>query len=113
MTENKFFSVVTEEDTLVATFSPECTKIDAKNYSDIEDIAKEIAEEMTESEFVFDLKNVVYVSSAGLRMFSAINSILQETGTEYKLINLTKDILKMFQLTGYSSMFKVEGQPEF
>lgn len=113
MENNTFFSVTKENDSLVATFSKDCTKIDAKNYSDIEDAAIKVAAEMTEGEFVFDLQNIVYVSSAGLRMFSAINNVLQESGVEYRLKNLTKDILKMFQLTGYSSMFKVEGQPEY
>ena len=113
MENNQFFTLTKENDSLIAIFNSNCTKIDAKNYSDIEDAAKSAIEDIQESEFVFDLNNIVYVSSAGLRMFSAINNELQEIGVEYKLINLTKDILKMFQLTGYSSMFRVEGQPEF
>jgi len=113
MSENRFFTVTQKEDVLIATFLPECTKIDAKNYAAIEDAAMEVADNMTESEFVFDLKNITYVSSAGLRMFSAVNNHLQENGIEYSLKNLTHDILKMFQLTGYSSMFRVEEQANY
>lgn len=113
MNDNNFFTITKEDDSLVATFLPTCTKIDAKNYSDIEDETIKAISDISESEFVFDLKNIVYVSSAGLRMFSAINNALQETGTEYRLKNLSKDILKMFQLTGYSSMFRVEGQSDY
>lgn len=113
MSGNDFFTITKEDDSLVATFMSTCAKIDAKNYSDIEDAALQVIADITESEFVFNLENIVYVSSAGLRMFSAINNSLQESGIEYRLINLTKDILKLFQLTGYSSMFRVEGKPEY
>lgn len=112
-TTNHFFTVSKQDDLLMAVFNPECTKVDAKNYSEIEACAMAVVEDMAENEFVFDLQNVVYVSSAGLRMFSAISNAAQESGAEYRLINLKKDILKMFQLTGYSSMFKVEGELEY
>lgn len=112
MEENKFFTVEHNEDSVVVTFVEE-SKVDATNYSEIEEIVMNFIDTMSESEFVFDLKNVIYVSSAGLRMFSAINNAVSDAGIDYKLINLKKNILSMFQLTGYSSMFKVEGQPDY
>lgn len=113
MESTAYFSIKKENDSITAVFNENCTKIDAKNYSEIEADAESVIRDMTEREFIFDLKNVVYVSSAGLRMFSSINTAVAETGAEYRLINLKNDILKMFQLTGYSSMFKVERQPEY
>ena len=68
---------------------------------------------MVEDELIFDLDNVIYVSSAGLRMFSSLNTKLQDDGVGYQLINLMDEILKMFQLTGYSSMFKVTEKPKY
>ncbi len=62
--------------------------------------------------FVFDMNEVSYVSSAGLRMFSAISNVCRQSGIEYRLIGLREDILRMFQLTGYATIFKIEVKQE-
>ena len=115
--ENQFFTVSKrkdENDIVVVKFSDDCPKIDAKNYEAIQNAAIGILEECdSDSQFVFDLDNVVYVSSAGLRMFSSVNKVALDHDVDYKLINLRKDILKMFQLTGYASIFKIEEKVEF
>lgn len=113
MGENKYFTVSREENKLILKFLPNCSSINAKNYAEIEDLAEAIIEDMVEDELIFDLDNVIYVSSAGLRMFSSLNTKLQDVGIGYQLINLMDEILKMFQLTGYSSMFKVTEKPKY
>lgn len=112
----EFFEIKrNNSDTVIAKFNETCQKIDAKNFESIQNEAITFLadEDKAISEFVFDLDNVIYVSSAGLRMFSAINKIAQQADIEYKLINLRKDILKMFQLTGYASIFKIEEKAQF
>lgn len=114
--DNQFFNVSRNEseDITTLTFVDGCEKIDAKNYESIQKDAVAILKKCSEdSHFVFDLNNVIYVSSAGLRMFSSVNKVAQEQNVNYKLINLRKDILKMFQLTGYASIFKIEEKVEF
>ena len=114
--DNQFFTVDNDKnkDIVTVKFLDTCQKIDAKNYESIQLDATAILKKCTEdSSFVFDLDNVVYVSSAGLRMFSSVNKVAQEQNVSYKLINLRKDILKMFQLTGYASIFKIEEKVEF
>ena len=113
--ENIYFETKCDGDRLTFEFKKECVKVDAKNFQEIEELAKaEIdAHSGTISEVEFDLSNVTYVSSAGLRMFSAINSVSQDHGLDYSVVNLRKDILKMFQLTGYSSIFRTIEKPEY
>ena len=113
MSKENYFTMEKEGDTVTITFNEDCTNINAKNYSEIETEIMNVIDDISSGELVFDLHNVVYVSSAGLRMFSTINSEVAKSGVEYRLINLKTDILKMFQLTGYASMFRVEGEKTY
>lgn len=113
--DNKYFTTTIDNDKMVFEFCKDCTKVDAKNFQEIEKEAKDEINSASGdiAEIEFNLANVTYVSSAGLRMFSAINSLSQEHGLDYSVVDLRKDILKMFQLTGYSSIFKTVEKPEF
>lgn len=82
--------------------------IDAFNFEKIQETVFTLLEENAPVTFIFDMNEVSYVSSAGLRMFSAINQKALETGTAYKLTNMREDIMKMFQMTGYASAFCIE-----
>lgn len=98
----------------VTANAPDCVvalfgKIDAANYEQIQSEVLKLIEQNEEIEtFTFDVNEVSYVSSAGIRMFSAINKACKTNQISYKLTGLREDILKMFQLTGYSSVFKIE-----
>ena len=97
-----------EEGVMIAKFEACCPKIDARNYEEIQNEIIEILKNRDINNFVFDLDNVSYVSSAGLRMFSAVNKVASENCIDYKLINLVSEIYRMFELTGYASAFKIE-----
>lgn len=111
----EFFTVTKNAEGVVTVmFMENCQKIDAKNFEDIQTKAINLLQDDDKiTEFVFDLDNVIYVSSAGLRMFSSVNKVAQERDVEYRLVNLRKDILKMFQLTGYASIFRIEQKVVF
>lgn len=116
--KNQFFETTYDasNEVMTAKFLSTCQKIDAKNFEEIQKKATELlnGDECVDiADFVFDLDNVIYVSSAGLRMFSSINKVAQDLNVNYKLINLRRDILKMFQLTGYASIFEIEEKVEF
>ena len=83
-------------------------KIDASNSETIQEYIASLIDENELSELVFDMNDVTYVSSAGLRMFSALNQKSIEYSIEYRLINMRQDIQKMFQMTGYASAFSIE-----
>lgn len=87
-------------------------KIDARNFEDIQIKVSSIVDNEPIDGLVFDMDEVTYVSSAGLRMFSAINQVTAEKGLSYKLTNMREDIIKMFQMTGYASAFCIEAKNE-
>lgn len=106
--ENLYQITAEAPDYVVALFG----KIDAANYEQIQsDILNMIETNENIETFTFDVNEVSYVSSAGIRMFSAINKACKMNQISYKLTGLREDILKMFQLTGYSSVFKIEPKP--
>lgn len=89
-------------------------KIDANNHEDIQLEAHEILLKAGSNvdAFEFDVNDVTYVSSAGLRMFSSVSKECKNKGIAYSLVGLRKDILRMFQLTGYANIFKIVEKQE-
>ena len=83
-------------------------KIDADDYEDIQKTVISLAEENDIKSIIFNMDSVTYVSSAGLRMFSAINQYAEEKQYVYKLVEMQNAILKMFQMTGYANAFQIE-----
>lgn len=83
-------------------------KIDATNFEQIQKEALEFLEREDVTGLIFQFKKVSYVSSAGLRMFSAVHKKTEELGKSYKLVQMRVDILKLFQMTGYASAFCIE-----
>lgn len=102
------FAISESNNVMVAKFQPNCPKIDARNYEEIQKEIIDILKSKEVDEFVFDLNEITYVSSAGLRMFSAINKVAVENCIDYKLINLVSDVYRMFELTGYTGAFRIE-----
>lgn len=98
----------------INTFVTVCLsgKIDATNFEEIQTKAFEYLQKENVKEFVFDMNFVNYVSSAGLRMFSAVNHKAAEMEVSYKLSKMREDIMKLFQMTGYASAFLIELKDE-
>ena len=89
-------------------------KIDANNHEDIQLETYDILQKAGDNieSFEFDVNEVTYVSSAGLRMFSALSKECKNKGISYALIGLRSDIIRMFQLTGYANIFKIVEKQE-
>lgn len=102
-------SIVEEEGTVRIDLSG---KIDASNYESIQTTCIKLLEKDTVNSFVFDMDKVTYVSSAGLRMFSAINRKCIELSKSYRLTQMSKSLFKMFQMTGYASAFTIDVKEE-
>ena len=84
-------------------------KVAAQNYEDIQNGVEAFINANEDLEaFVFDLHNTLYISSAGLRMFQHMSSLANEKDMSYKLVGLRPDVMTMFKLTGYSSVFELE-----
>lgn len=60
---------------------------------------------------VFDLTDVKYVSSAGLRMFADTAFEMEDRGCEYEVRNVPhengRDVYRVFELTGYTAAYKL------
>lgn len=102
---NGIINTETNEDTIIVYLSG---KIDASNFEEIQDTVFNLINTEGIHNFIFNMNDVSYVSSAGLRMFSAVNHKAAELAISYKLIKMREDILKLFQMTGYASAFYIE-----
>ena len=58
-------------------------------------------------ELVFDLKNLEYVSSAGLRVFLGAQKAMTSQGS-MKLCNVCDQIMEVFEITGFADILTIE-----
>lgn len=87
-------------------------EIDAGNFEEIESEIRKLISESEQGVFLFDMEEVSYISSAGLRMFSNIKKALSEQKRELKLVQVRGDIFKLFRMTGYSGAIPMEMKTE-
>lgn len=59
------------------------------------------------NELVFDIKELEYVSSAGLRVFLSAQKIMNTQGT-MKLLNVNAAVMEIFEITGFSDILTIE-----
>ena len=59
------------------------------------------------TELTFDLKKVVYLSSAGMRVFMGVQKIMIEQG-EMELINVNEDIYEVLDMVGLTDVFTIK-----
>lgn len=56
---------------------------------------------------VIDMKNLEYISSAGLRVILKIQKIINKNGT-MKLKNVNENVMEVLNLTGFSDFLAIE-----
>ena len=59
------------------------------------------------NELVFDLKDLVYISSAGLRVLLAAQKVMNSQGN-MKIINVIAEIMEVFEITGFTDILTIE-----
>ena len=59
-------------------------------------------------ELVFDLKDVDYVFSAGLRVFLQAQKIMNANKGTMKLINVQDSVKELFNIVGFTSIMDIE-----
>lgn len=57
---------------------------------------------------VFDLKEVEYVFSAGLRVFLQAQKIMNACGGKMKIINIDPSIKSIFEMVGFANIMDIE-----
>lgn len=56
---------------------------------------------------LLDFEKLSYVSSAGLRVILGAQKIMNKQG-EMKIINVSRDIMEIFDITGFSDILTIE-----
>ena len=55
----------------------------------------------------FDLKELSYTSSAGLRVFLRAHKTMARQG-EMKLVNVSEPVMEIFEITGFTDILAIE-----
>ena len=56
---------------------------------------------------ILDLKNLEYISSAGLRVLLSAQKKLQNDGS-MKVINVCEEVMEVFEITGFTDILVIE-----
>jgi anti-sigma B factor antagonist len=76
-----------------------------------EDFEKAMTPLMTGNapDIVLDCKNFSYISSSGLRLFLTLQKSVIARGGKLEIINMIPAIKEVFDMTGFSKIFKIIG----
>ncbi len=80
-------------------------RLDAQSAPEVEKLLLDIAERFQSVDL--DLTKMDYISSAGLRAFRNFNIAMRRSGRDYKIKNVQKGIMEIFEMTGYSRLLKM------
>ena len=56
----------------------------------------------------FDLENLTYISSAGLRVLLTAHNVMEDKDGEMKVINVHPDVMEIFEITGFDSILELD-----
>lgn len=56
----------------------------------------------------FDLENLTYISSAGLRVLLTAHNTMEDKDGEMKVINVHPDVMEIFEITGFDSILELD-----
>lgn len=82
--------------------------IDATTAPIITTRIKEILGSENLTKLTFNLADVRYLSSAGLRSFVEVQNICLQKNIDFKSIELSEKVYRLFKVTGFGSMLKLE-----
>lgn len=80
-------------------------RIDTNNVNEIENQAVAIVKENPADEIIFDVENLKYISSAGLRFLMKCK---KTSGKNIHIVNASKDVYEVLEMTGFIKMFDVQ-----
>ena len=92
-----------EEQNGIVTISPE-GRINTSNAPELEKEFLEAADRYAGMEFVIDAKDLVYISSSGLRILMKMRS---KEIASLRIINVSRDVYDIFETTGFTEIFDV------
>ena len=80
-------------------------EVDSMNVSEIEEVLLREVEGVTD--LTFDLKDLEYISSAGLRVLLQMQKMMKSQGN-MEIINTTPDVMDIFKVTGFVRLLNLK-----
>ena len=80
-------------------------RVDSPSSAEFEKCVMESLDGVTE--LVFDLKDMTYISSAGLRVILMAYKEMKKQGS-MKLVNVSDDIVDILDMTGFLDLYDIE-----
>ena len=71
------------------------------------ELERELSDLSGVTDLVFDMKNLEYISSAGLRVILKAQKTMNTQGS-MKLKNVGESIMEVFEITGFSDILTIE-----
>ena len=87
----------------VLTLYPE-GHVDSKNAGDFERDVMEALDSAPDASIVFDINELEYISSAGLRV---LMKVMRRSKDTIKVLNASPEVYEVFEVTGFSEMMDV------
>lgn len=84
------------------------SRVNSDNYLEVEKELDDIYERYVDKSFILDAANTEYVSSAALRVFLKY----QKMGKLNSILNVSKDVFEIFEMTGLSEVMHVQKSME-
>ncbi|MDD3627789.1 MAG: STAS domain-containing protein [bacterium] len=80
--------------------------LDAHTFSKFEDQLRSLMKD-NKYNVVVQMKNLDYISSAGLGVFMSVIGEIRQKGGDIKLSNLNSKVYKVFDLLGFTKLFQI------
>ena len=80
-------------------------RIDTITAPDLEEIINDDIEDVTK--LILDIKDVEYISSAGLRVLLTAQKKMNKLGS-MKVTNVCAEVMEVFELTGFTDILEIE-----
>lgn len=71
------------------------------------ELERELGELNGVQDLIFDMKNLEYISSAGLRVLLKVQKVMKAKGA-MKLVNVGESIMEVFQITGFLDILTIQ-----
>ena len=79
-------------------------RIDSKNAADTENVISETIDSTDHTGLIFDLDELEYISSAGLRVLKLIHIKMQKKGGQLSIRNANNYVMEVFEMTGFAGL---------
>jgi anti-sigma B factor antagonist len=94
-----------ENDSSLLTVSGELTSLTVEKLGSE---MKAALEDVNVNKLIFDLKNLEYMSSAGLRVILETKKMIDDRKGSLVIRNVTDEIMYIFEITGFSDILNFE-----